>query len=505
MDEETKLVYLDPKFWVDIISRRRWLIIIPLLISGIVGLYFALTLPKQYTATTLIAVQSQRVPRDYVQSLVTEDITSRITTLRQEILSRTNLEKIISQFNLFSEPKQQNMFMEDKVAQLQQRITISIGRSSPRDRRANSFWITYEGSSPEQVSAITNTLASLFIDENLKIREAQALGTSDFLQQELSSMKDRLEQTETALRNYRFQHMGELPDQLDSNLRILDRLQRELADKEESLRDAKMRLVALNEQPLNEDRRNFRDYGKLSFDQLQAELTSLQSRYTDKHPDIILLKQLIAEAQSGNPQRESEAIIETRNEIVELEEDIKNIHNQIATYNRRVENAPQREADLLSLKRNYNNMRASYKDLLDRKLEAEIAVNMELKQKGEQFRIIDPARTPARPTLPDIQKLLGIALATGLGVGAGLCLVLEYLTPVFRRPDEIEAFLGIPLIATIPAIYSRKKKVARWLNNTMAITVSGVACLTYAMFGVLLLSGEDALKPILKYILNITI
>jgi polysaccharide chain length determinant protein (PEP-CTERM system associated) len=505
MDEETKPVYLEPEFWLDIISRRRWLIIIPLLLSGIVGLYLALTLPKEYSATTLIAVQPQRVPDDYVQSLVTTGIESRISTLSQEILSRTNLEKIISKFNLFSEPEQQNIFMEDKVGQLRQRIQVSVSRDRGRRGNANAFSITYAGSSPERVSAITNTLASFFIDENLKIREAQALGTSDFLQDELNTMKERLEQTEAALRTYRFQYMGELPDQLDSNLRILDRLQRELADKEKGLREAKMRLVALTEQPLNTNKPTSIGYRKLSAGQLQSELTRLQSRYTDKHPDIILLKQLIKEAQSGTPEGESRAITETRDEIAETEEAIANLRAEIARYNSRVENAPQREEDLISLQRDYSNLRKSYNDLLNRKLEAEIAVNMERKQKGEQFRVIDPARTPVRPTSPDMQKLLLFAFAAGLGLGAGLCFVLEYLNPVFRRPDEIETFLGIPLIATIPSIYSRKKKVVRWLNNTMTITASGVTCVTYAMFGVLLLSGEDTLKMLLRDILNITI
>ena len=124
MDEENSVRSLDISRLVEIAFRRRWLIILPLLLSGIAGLYLAFTLPRVYSATTLIVVQPQRVPSDYVQSLVTTGIEKQINTLSQEILSRTNLEKIIRQFNLFSDPDQQDMFMEDKVGQLQERIQV---------------------------------------------------------------------------------------------------------------------------------------------------------------------------------------------------------------------------------------------------------------------------------------------------------------------------------------------------------------------------------------------
>ena len=159
----------------------------------------------------------------------------------------------------------------------------------------------------------------------------------------------------------------------------------------------------------------------------------------------------------------------------------------------------------MSLKRDYYNLRDSYNDLLNRKLEAEIAVNMERKQKGEQFRIIDPARIPSNPVSPDMPRLLLFALAAGLGIGAGLCFVLEFTVPVFRMPDEIETFLKVPLIVTIPAIYSRKDRMVRIIDNIMAITVSGAACLTYAMYGVLILAGEDTLRTILKDLFSITV
>jgi polysaccharide chain length determinant protein (PEP-CTERM system associated) len=502
MEEEAKPSWLNANYLIEIALRRRWLIILPLLLSGVIGLYLAFSLPRVYSATTLIVLQPQRVPSDYVQSLVTTGIEKQLTTLSQEILSRTNLEKIIRQFNLFSKPEQKGMYMEDKVAVLRSKILIEVTRDSGRRRaEANAFSISYTDTDPKRVSAVANSLASFFIDENIKIRETQALGTSDFLQAELRAMKQRLEQTEKALKDYREVHMGELPEQLDSNLRILDRLQQELTAKEEGLRDARSRLIALRNQPdtapATDTQAAAGGIGSMGLGQMQTELARLQARYTDKHPDIIRLKQSIREAQNNQVAGtlpESPAVTETRIEIQNIQAALAEIRSQIRFYSRRVENIPQREQELLSLQRDYNNLQASYQSLLNRQLEAEIAVNMERKQKGEQFRIIDPARTPQRPFSPDFKKLFLFSLAVGLGLGCGLCLLLEFKRKVFRRLDEVETYLGIPMVATIPTILKRRDKLFKLMNTAMTITAGGIVCTTYALFIALIKFGESDLK-----------
>jgi polysaccharide chain length determinant protein (PEP-CTERM system associated) len=501
MEEEAKAPWLDTNYLIEIALRRRWLIILPLLLSGVIGLYLAFTLPRLYSATTLIVVQPQRVPADYVQSIVSTAIETQVNTLSKEILSRTNLEKIIRRFNLFDAPHQQGMFMEDKVAILRSRIQVEVSREGKRRSEANAFSVTYTDSNPSQVSAITNTLASFFIDENIKIREAQALGTSDFLQDELRAMKQRLEQTEKLLKDYRQQFMGELPEQLDSNLRILDRLQQEMSNKEESLRNAKSRLISLRNQAeqmaSTNDTSPTGAFGNMSSAQLQEELNRLQARYTEKHPDIIRLKKILEESQyqkPGSRAPESPAIVETKIEIQNIQADLREIRNQIRFYSKRVEHAPQREQELLSLQRDYNNLQQSYQSLLNRQLEAEMAVNMERKQKGEQFRIIDPARTPQRPVFPNLQKLFLFSLAAGLAFGLGVCFLFEYKRKVFRRLEEVETYLDIPMLATIPAVLKSRDKLFTLLNTAMTVTAGVIVCITYALFVALIKFGESDLK-----------
>ncbi len=209
---------ITPDQIIEIILRRRWYIILPFIVSMIAGIFYTTTLTKVYEARTLILIQAQRVPENYVQAIVDSDTSSRLNTLSQQIMSRTNLEKIIKDFRLFAEPQYENVFMEEKIESLRRKISIDI----TRDRRgADAFSISYRGGEPEKVMKVANGLARYFIDENLKVREAQAFGTSDFLDDELNNMRLKLEEVEEVLKQYRSRYMGELPEQLETNLRIL--------------------------------------------------------------------------------------------------------------------------------------------------------------------------------------------------------------------------------------------------------------------------------------------
>ena len=141
-------------------------------------------------------------------------------------MSRSNLERVIAKFNLFSDPNSAEMLMDDKVESLRKRIKVELGRSSRGRRDADSFSVIFQDRDPQTAMRVANGLATYFIDENLKSREGIAVGTSNFLDSELESMRKRLEEQEQLLKQFREKNMGELPEQLDTNLRILDSLKR---------------------------------------------------------------------------------------------------------------------------------------------------------------------------------------------------------------------------------------------------------------------------------------
>lgn len=479
---------IKPEQIIEIVIRRRWYIIIPFCLVMIAGICSIFVLPKIYTSSTLILIQPQKVPEEFVRSLVSTDLDSRINTISQQITSRTNLEKIIKEFNMFPKPEHDRIFMEDKVEAIRKRISINLIRERRR-ASADAFSLSFKGKDPEVVKNVTNALANYFIEENLKFRQDRAVGTNVFLEDELSTMRNRLEKLEKAIKNYRERNMGSLPEQLETNLRILDRLQVQLGEKQESLRDARNRLAMLEnqipriagtqttEQPIQPGIGDSTDP-----EQIREQLTSLKLRYTDQHPDVIRLTKTLADLEAAEKKRtkpstglsrlsasDRRQYEEIKREIKTLKADISEISNQIRTIEKRVEDTPKREQEILSLKRDYDNINETYNSLLARKLEAEMSVNMENKQKGEQFRIIDPARKAERPSAPDMNKLFMLFIAAGLGIGCGFVFLLEYLDSSFRRPEEIESFLELPVLATVPEILHPKDVRRRRLNQVLSI------------------------------------
>ena len=521
---------MDPKTIIDIVVKRRWIVMIPFFLAMIVGIVLSIKLPRIYEASTLILIQPQKVPQNYVQSIVTTDPGERISTLSQQILSRTNLEKIIDEFQLYKGPEFENLYVEDKINSLRRNISVSV--SNDKRRESDAFTISYQGKDPQRVMRITNTLSTFFIDENLRLREAQAVGTSDFLDDELNVMKTRLEAVETQLKNYRESYMGELPEQLDSNLRILDRLQEHLGESQQGLSDAKIRLAtlqneaaALKEQPAKVVMGGNNQTESTDLNQLQAQLENLLTRYTDRHPDVLRLKARIADLQKqsqdqaatdaadaaatdgkaadkGASASTSPEIRAQYNEIIDeirrIERDITDTTGQIGVYQTRIENTPKREQELLSLKRDYENILATHNSLLARKLEAEIAVNMERKQKGEQFRVLDSARLPEKPIKPDMKKLFALIVGAGLAVGGGIIFLLEYLDHSLKRPEEIESDLKLPVLCTVPEIISRKTRIKRRIEH---VCCALFACASLALFGgfaILYMKGVDQTLDALK-------
>lgn len=477
--EAIKLGYL-----VGILLRRRWVIIIPFCLSMIIGIYFALTLPRIYSSSTLILIQPQKVPKDYVRSVVSSGIESRINTISQQIISRTNLEKIIEQFNLFSGPEYKNMFMEDKIETLRKSIRVKI-TSTRKD--TNSFSIIVIGKYPAKIAKIANTLASFFIDENLRVREAQAVGTSDFFENERKNILKRLEGCEEELRVHRYKYMGGLPEQLETNLRILDRLQGLLSEKQKSLRDVKNRLIEFENQIPLTIGANQTEY-LFDIDKMKKRLASLKTKYTDRHPDVIKLNKIInkldskiksksegtedleiSEKSISNNDKYTRQRDEIKIEINTLEKDIVKLSDKIAYYEKLIEDTPKREQELLFLRRDYQHINDIYKSLLKRKLEADLSLNMEKKQKGEQFSVIDTARVPEKPISPNMKKLFLFTITAGIAIGCGLIVLLEFLDSSFRDRKDVETFLGLSVIAAVPVLNNPKIDRKRKLNNIFSI------------------------------------
>lgn len=525
---------LDIGYYVHLVLRRRWFVIIPFCIALIAGIYLAVALPKKFQAETLILIEPQRVPDNYVQAIVSSDLASRIATLKEMILSRTNLLKIIEDFNIFSGPESSDMFLDDKIEVMRNYTTVDIV-SDRRNRTANAFKISFEGKDPQKVMQVVNAMATLVIDQNLKVRESQAVATVEFLEQERVKMRRRLEEVEAALKDFRETHMGELPDQLASNLMVLERLQQQLSDRQKSLRDEKNRLISLeNQLQLAREQAAMtvtapaatENKEPTTLEGLKQQLADFKIRYTPQHPDVIRLQRRIAELEKQSPPLSTDSdaggssrpsggaglpmtgrgveagLIAQRNsaarEIVAIRQELSSLQEQIDVYQRRVEDSPKLEQELLSLNRDYENTQKTYESLLTRKQEAEVAANMERQQKGEQFRILDLARLPDKPQSPDMRKLFLMCVMAGLGLGGGLIFLLEFLDKSVRKLESVPKKLGIPLLVAVPKIDHPKDVRKRRLNDGLSIAAAVICMALMALFAAVSILGMPGPMEMVK-------
>ena len=446
-------------------------------------------LPVVYKAEILILVDSQKIPERYVSSTVNVDVADRLATISKQILSSTRLQKIIEAFNLYPEERR-GQALEEVIVKMRSDIKVNLERGWAQNR-PGAFRVSYESSNRGLVAEVANQLGNLFIEENLRARETQAEGTSEFIETQLQGARKRLEEQEGLVSRYKIQHNGELPQQENSLVGALGRLQVQLQGNQDAINRAQQSKVALEnaislgettEAALNRmaEQNPWEPSAGVRKDPaaptrpptkselMQAQLDALKLRYSESHPDV---RRLEADVQAVRKQEEREAAElaswlaslpkpETpaavaappkRNSAVEVQalrergrtSDLKaqiallvkemerrtqereQLVKEIASYQSRVEGIPIREQEMAGINRDYDISKGNYRSLLDKKFSAEMATEMERRQKAERFTVLDRAQTPSKPFQPDKPLLQGIGALAGLGLGIALALVKE--------------------------------------------------------------------------------
>ncbi len=518
---------------IQVLLLRKWLFIFISITILFCGSLICLFLPTKYEASALIITIPQKVPTAYVQPTINEDIDEQIRSILQEITSRTSLEKLIKKYDLYQDLLKK--YPLEVVVENMKKQDISIERASVLEKKSRrrkekglSFYLRYKGSDPETVAKVANALANMFVERNLKQRTSQAEATAQFLKNQLEKVYLQLKEREEALKNFKMTHMGELPEQTPTNLATLNALQQQLQSIDDNIRRAEERATLLRQQ-LNigypyyaEEKQKNKSLTEFSLGELKRRLELLQSRYTPDHPDVIALKRAISQKEKENQTTKTKGSPATYNpdspmaalkfqldstelEIKQLKEEKKKLKAEIAKYQKRLENAPKREQELIELTRDYNNLKDAYDTLMKRKLEAEQAAALERKQQGAQFRIIDPAVTPEQPISPKKKKLLPILLLLSFGGPIGLAFVMAYIDQHFYDPDDLQKAFQIPVLVSIPFILSEEEKKQRKIKEYILYAASSVGYIVALLLFVLVaIKGPGAYSWLLKtYVSNI--
>lgn len=487
-----KLVFKAPEDYLALITRRKWWVIVSFVLLGTAVGLVSLLLPNRYVSETLILVEPREVPGDVVKDFVTVSTQERLTAIQQTVLSRTNLLRIINEFK--DRFKNLDLMTDDqKVELLRKRTNIEV--TSTRTNRGTAvayFRISFEDRDPSTAQLIASRLASLFIEFDAKNREAQVFGTASFLQSELDKVSSQMHDVDAALASFKRQYQNELPDQLDTNLRNLDRLQAQMKTNMEAYdRNLSMRLDLerqLSETPAVTSKEVALDGGQpdqppsslvQGYQKKLQQYNELLTRYTFKHPDVRRLKAELDELkkqippadlahlqQSTEPasktltqpnpvyQRLTSQLNQVETELQILRKSRDSIQKEILIYEARVKNTPRREQEIAQTQRRSDDLSAQYKDLKKKLDDARMAESLESRQKGEQFQIVDPANLPIHPAKPNRLLILLAGLVGSLGVGVGLALGADFADQKVWTQNEVETLLGVPVIVEIPEIPS---------------------------------------------------
>lgn len=471
-----------------LVRRHRWHFAVPAFVAWAAIWTVSWFLPAVYRSGTLILVQPQRVPQQYVVPNVGGDIQDQLQSMTQQILSRTRLLHIVEKFNLY--PKERRERGPEEVLDRMRKNDIEIelvpGNNERRDQ-LSAFRIYYSAHDPMTAQLVTSEIASLFIEENLRSRQEQAETTTEFLEQQLNDARASLTAQEQRVREFKMQHLGQLPTELQSNLQIMGAVQSQLQSETDALNRAEQQRMYL-QSLMNQYRSATGDRsvssGVLStLDQElvreKTELAQISARDTENHPDIVRLKAQIAKttklrqqlvsdlgsAKSGSDSTDiNDAVtqpgmaeIQSQLKANELEienrrRSIKDLKAQIGAYQQRLSSTPIREEQMATLTRDYEQSKANYESLLAKKNQSELATNLEKEQQGQQFQVLDPPDLPTKPYSPNRMKLSLIALAVGLALGAATSMVLEMNDGRIHVEADLRELVSVGVLVEIPPL-----------------------------------------------------
>ncbi|HWP45696.1 MAG TPA: GNVR domain-containing protein [Candidatus Limnocylindrales bacterium] len=511
------------QYGLSILSRRRWLFFWSFLSVLCLATGVSFFIPEAYQTSMTILIERDSIINPLTRGLATtSEMQERLRTIRQGILSRPIIEKVIKKLDLDKEvhtPEE----LDALIKKIQKHLDINI-------RGSDLFTVSYTGSDPVMVKQLIDTLTTLYIEENISAKRSDTYQAFDFINEQLQIYKKKLEESEKTLREFKEANLKDLQYRTsvtsvtqseggskevqvnsgpvvggllgggaqNANLAKLEQYQNSLNEVEMSLKPLYTKLETLKKQLAMEDpviitpstsaSPAISDPAQIRLKELENELATLLTKYKDQHPDVIRVRSEIEEVKKQvrntrpdksptinwstaqfNPvyQNLSQEISKTELEINTLERRRDDLQKKIEEYNVKVKTIPTIEQEYIRLTRDYKVNEDIYQMLLRRLEEARISKELEVKEKGTTFKIIEPAVVPLKPSSPSQLLVILMGLIGGLGTGLGAIVLTEVTYRPFNDQKEAESYLGVPVLATIPRILTDED--IRWKKRSYRI------------------------------------
>lgn len=495
---------LEPLDYLGIIWRRRWYALGAFILSIACFLSYSLITPDTYSSTSLILVKRAPIPKDYVRPSEGSSPAEMIDSVRIQIRSRSFIERLIQEFQIFGYGARDDFVMDDAVVAVRNNIQV-------KSVSHNTLSITYSAVDAQFAQTITSRVVESLIQSNKLSRESRAIQTYQFLDEQLRQIVQDLNAQEGKIRQFKSEHLEQLPEQNSSNMSALNSLKIRLSEVENSLQDTgnqqKLLKLRAQEQELLSQSLMSSDYlladvemGGADFlqgtdpflAQKQAELVELSSKYTSNHPDVIRVVKQIEDIKNRSEEESTDVLEEAmipesgqdwnsdfgndafigiesaglnmesemlRSEIAKYEKERKSILSQIDVYQERLELAPALEQQLSSLEREQRLLERQYTGLMNDKFQSQLTANLETNRNNDTYSIIDLANLPEKPAFPNRLHFAFIGLGCGILLGFGAAFGREILDTTFSTEEEVTAALNIPVLASIYEIPKKKMKI----------------------------------------------
>ena len=496
----------------DILRRRRLLALGAFAAVLAAAVSFATYLPDIYQGQALVLIE-RPVDENIVRAADTApgELESRLHIIKQEILSRDRALVLINRFHLYPKLMKQGA-VDDALNQM--RSDVEVNPSGPEQVSGKvktvSFTLKYTGDSAKTAADVANAIASFYVEQNESMRSQSALGTLQFLRQQLSEAKAQLDRQDAAITQFTSKYTGQLPQQVGINLATVERMNTQLRlNGEQQLRliEQREKLMEGLQDPTNVARAENPDATPEMIDRLKQiekskdDLAQLLTRVTNKHPDVVRLQEQIADLEQQQKQDEaalqkkraaaqaaaaaSTAAVEDAKaprrrtiesidgEIAKLKEEEQTIRATIASFEQRLEGAPEREQEYTLVTRDRQVAKDLYDSMLKRYDEAQLAASLETDRQGERFRVLENALPPEGPTGPNRMRLMLMGLLLAIAAGVAMALLAEQFDASFHGVDEVREFTSVPVLVSIPPIgpVPFKRRLVAGLATVSAIAL----------------------------------
>jgi polysaccharide chain length determinant protein (PEP-CTERM system associated) len=465
--------------YTGMLKRRFWLILASIALLFGMGLGLSYILPPQYVSQTLVLIEQQKVPEDYVKPVVNEDLNARLASMREQIMSRSSIEPIIEKFNLYPGSK---YTMDDRVDLTQKAIGIKPIPSGQSSHGMPGFYITFKARDAYTAQQVCGAITSLFVSANLSAREQSAEGTTDFLKQQLADSKRNLDEQDAKLAAFQSKYIGRLPDQESSNSNTLLALTTQLEaatqavnrqQQDETFLEAMIAQHTQESAHIDPATGTSEDTLKTQLKEAITQQKELEALYTPDYPDITAIKRRIANLRaeiahnSAEPAKGETAVNSSdtpqlqqlkaqlhaaKQSLAAAKQDQARLEEQVRSYEAKIESSPMVEEEYKQVTRDHETALQFYNTLLTKMNESSMATALEHRQEGEQFRVMDAPNLPDEPTFPNRRVFAGGGLATGLTLGLLLAALLEYRDTSLRNEGDIWAFTKLPTLAIVSYI-----------------------------------------------------